>query len=243
MPHLEGNWPTRNLVIQPCQCFWLCAVFGFRRKSTGARLVRTVYFEIPRKHGKALDIDTPIPTPEGFTRMGDLHVGDSVFAPDGSVTTVVAETEVQIGRPCYEVEFSSGEKIVADAEHEWVTSPRHFGPRAGIKGNRDFEGPDRIYTTKEIAETLTYGGRGDFNHRVAVAKAIDLPPVHYTVAPYVLGVWLGDGNSGTAQITMKEEEIRSSLEAYGEAVTPSNQKYNKYMYIQCIKCCKHIYNM
>lgn len=54
MPHIEGVWETENLVLQPVQCFWLCAIFGFRRVANDTRLVRTVYLEIPRKHGKSL---------------------------------------------------------------------------------------------------------------------------------------------------------------------------------------------
>src|SRR5439155_2295970 len=32
-----------------------------------------------------------------------------------------AAFEVMFGRPCYEVVFSDGSRLVADAEHEWVT--------------------------------------------------------------------------------------------------------------------------
>jgi len=71
--------------------------------------------------GKALALDTPIPTPQGLRRMGDLRVGDHVFGVDGRPTRIVGATEVMEGRPCYEVVFSDGERIVADANHLWVT--------------------------------------------------------------------------------------------------------------------------
>jgi len=29
-------------------------------------------------------------------------------------------TQVQLGRPCYRVEFSDGESIVCDADHLWT---------------------------------------------------------------------------------------------------------------------------
>ena len=35
---------------------------------------------------------------------------------------MVAATEIMLGRPCYEVEFSDGTVIVADAEHQWPTA-------------------------------------------------------------------------------------------------------------------------
>ena len=54
--------------------------------------------------------------------MGDVAVGDELLGADGRPTRVVAATEVMLGRPCYEVEFSDGTVIVADAEHQWPTA-------------------------------------------------------------------------------------------------------------------------
>jgi hypothetical protein len=72
--------------------------------------------------GKALALDTPIPTPRGWTTMGEIQPGDQVFDENGEPCTVTAATKVMLGRPCYEVEFSDGTVIVADAEHLWRTS-------------------------------------------------------------------------------------------------------------------------
>jgi hypothetical protein len=71
--------------------------------------------------GKALALDTPIPTPGGWTTMGAVRIGQQVFDERGHACTVVAATPVMRGRPCYEVEFSDGTVIVADAEHLWQT--------------------------------------------------------------------------------------------------------------------------
>ncbi|HLX47560.1 MAG TPA: DNA translocase FtsK 4TM domain-containing protein [Streptosporangiaceae bacterium] len=72
--------------------------------------------------GKALALDTPIPTPHGWTTMGDIQVGDKVFDEHGRPCTVLAATPIMHDRPCYEVEFSDGTVIVADAQHLWRTS-------------------------------------------------------------------------------------------------------------------------
>ena len=74
--------------------------------------------------GKALALDTLLPTPTGWTTMGQVRVGDHLVGADGKPTQVVAATEVMHGRPCYEVEFDDGEVIVADAEHQWRTTTR-----------------------------------------------------------------------------------------------------------------------
>jgi replicative DNA helicase len=71
--------------------------------------------------GKALALNTALPTPAGWTTMGDVCVGDELLDVDGQPTRVVAATEIMLGRPCYEIEFSDGTVIVADAQHQWPT--------------------------------------------------------------------------------------------------------------------------
>lgn len=71
--------------------------------------------------GKALDVDTPIPTPKGFVRMGDLKIGDTVFDEQGKPTLVIGAYDEEMNRPCFKVSFSDGSFIIADAEHLWLT--------------------------------------------------------------------------------------------------------------------------
>lgn len=51
-----------------------------------------VAFVGPARTGKALDVGTPIPTPDGWTTMGALTVGDEIIAPSGNPTKVVFVT-------------------------------------------------------------------------------------------------------------------------------------------------------
>ena len=74
--------------------------------------------------GKAFALDAPLPTPSGWTTMGEVQAGDWLLGADGKPTRVVAATEVMEGRPCYEVEFDDGTVIVADAQHQWRTDTR-----------------------------------------------------------------------------------------------------------------------
>ncbi|WP_433501668.1 replicative DNA helicase [Sphaerimonospora sp. CA-214678] len=95
--------------------------------------------------GKALALDTPLPTPTGWTTMGEVQVGDRLLGADGAPTRVVAATDVMIGRPCYEVEFSDGTVIVADAQHQWRTIMRAARRRRSEKERtRPPASPDRV---------------------------------------------------------------------------------------------------
>jgi len=71
----------------------------------------------PRQASKALALDTPIPTPNGWTTMGELKDGDVVYGRDGKSCNVVMAHNIRYDRPCYEVEFDNGEVIVADEDH------------------------------------------------------------------------------------------------------------------------------
>ncbi|MFI6235055.1 replicative DNA helicase [Micromonospora sp. NPDC050784] len=86
--------------------------------------------------GKALALDTPLPTPGGWTTMGEVKAGDQLLAADGRPTTVTHAFDVMHDRPCYEVEFSDGTVIVADAEHLWKTTSRASRRQAPARQRR-----------------------------------------------------------------------------------------------------------
>jgi len=159
--------------------------------------------------GKALALDTPLPTPTGWTTMGDVQVGDQLLSASGVPTTVVAATDVMVDRPCYLVTFDDGTTIVADAQHQWATRTR------ADRRQRD-GGSTSIWTTEEIHGTVrcaTADRRA--NHSVETARPLCLPDADLLVDPYLLGVWLGDGHSASARFTSADPEIAMYLEARG----------------------------
>src|SRR5687767_8176537 len=74
---------------------------------------------VARLEGKALALDTPVPTPAVWRTMGELEPGDFVFDEHGVPTMVVGATDAMLDRPCREVLFSDGQRVVADADHQW----------------------------------------------------------------------------------------------------------------------------
>ncbi|MEI7716737.1 MAG: DnaB-like helicase N-terminal domain-containing protein, partial [Mycobacterium sp.] len=184
--------------------------------------------------GKALALGTPLPTPSGWTTMGELVVGDVLIGADGLPTRVVAATEVMLGRPCFEVEFSDGTVIVADVAHQWLTETRASRKSAQAaavgynryKNQRTFAA---VRTTAEIAGSLRCDTRDRrLNHSVVNARALDLPERDYLIAPYTLGAWLGDGTSACAQITVADPEIIMRIEADGFIAVPSRSAPCRY---------------
>ena len=74
---------------------------------------------VARIEGKALAIDTPVPTPDGWKTMAELQPGDWVFDLRGRPTPVLDASETMLDRPCRAVEFSDGTTLVADVDHLW----------------------------------------------------------------------------------------------------------------------------
>ncbi|WHS50394.1 replicative DNA helicase [Rothia sp. SD9660Na] len=152
--------------------------------------------------GKALALDTPIPTPTGWTTMGDIRVGDTVLGADGHPTTVTNATDVMTGRPCFKVIFDDGTEIIADAEHQWLTETRasrraRSSALAGSGGGRVRTSVGaQVRTTAEIRETVccaTADRRA--NHSIANTRPLQLPEADLLVTPYTLGIWLGDDST------------------------------------------------
>lgn len=190
--------------------------------------------------GKALALDTLVPTPKGWTTMGALAVGQEVFAPDGTVTRIIAATEPMLDRPCYRMRFSDGAEIVADAGHLWLTETllsREATARAAARGPLKPRGTAQahkrkhfpsVVTTAHIAETLQARGGHTLNHSVQASAPLQYPAQELAVDPYVLGAWLGDGTSRSSQITCHSDdaEILDNIRAAGIPVRKLSARYS-----------------
>ncbi|KRF20595.1 replicative DNA helicase [Nocardioides sp. Soil797] len=173
--------------------------------------------------GKALALDTPLPTPSGWTTMGEVQVGDELYDAQGRPTRVVAATDVLDDRPCYEVEFSDGSRIIADAEHQWLTETRAARKSAWAATNHYNRSRNQnihasVVTTREIADTVRLGAEQRANHAVLNAGALQGSDKALLIPPYVLGAWLGDGHSAGARLTSENDEIPMYIEATGIVV-------------------------
>jgi hypothetical protein len=182
---LTGDFYGKPFELLPWQREIIANVYG-TLTDDGRRQYKYAYLELPKKNGKALALDTPIPTPAGWTTMGEIREGDEVFDADGKPCRVSFATDVMRGRPCYDVVFSDGSVICADAEHNWLTNAWVDTPGGSNKAKtRDgavrYRGSiARVRTTEEIRRTLKAGATN--NHSVNVAGALMLPtsnlPIH-----------------------------------------------------------------
>ena len=149
-----------------------------------------------RQIGKALPLDTEIPTPTGWKTIADLEAGDVVFGADGLPTNIIATSEVFEGRKCYKFTFDTGETIVSDEEHLWTV---WYIPTQKYK----------TLTTKQMVEIQQRASdnRRDSYFAIQTAKPVQYAPIAVDLDPYTLGVWLGDGTSASGAITCTFEDL------------------------------------
>ena len=118
LKHTKGRWHGENFKLLPWQEDVIRTVFG-TVKENGYRQYNTAYVEISKKNGKQLFIDTPIPTPDSFTTMGNLRVGDWVLDENGEPCRVVAKSEIDDTEQPYKLTFKDGCEIICGERHLW----------------------------------------------------------------------------------------------------------------------------
>lgn len=166
-----------------------------------------------RLAGKALTLDTPLPTPGGWTTMGEVREGDTLFDENGQPCKVTFATEVQHGRECFRLTFSDHTTIDADRDHRWTV--------LDAKSNKAV-----TVTTGDMIGNLTYppgNNRGEKRFALPrigpiMCKEADLP-----IHPYVLGAWLGNGHTSGGYITYHRDDEEAYLSAFrrcGFVLTP-----------------------
>jgi transposase-like protein len=156
-----------------------------------------------RRGGKALALDTPIPTPDGWTTMGSLKMGDIVYDENGQPTRVTDAFPVMHGRPCYRVIFSDNSSIVADGEHLWTTLTARTRK---ARGRVTTEGKGRRWSKEDRDELLRLRQQGVSSSVIAAKFGRTRNAVYqafkqretYTLPP-------------TQSCTFTTEEIRKTL--------------------------------
>lgn len=196
--HTKGKWAGKPFLLLPWQEQIVRDLFGIV-KEDGKRQFLTAYIEIPKKNGKQLALDTPIPTPDGWKTMGTLAVGDCVFDERGKPCYVVAKSLVDDTEQAYELVFRDGGRIVAGERHLWDVEYIHGKTRA------------KRWTTGEIyRRTRQYRETFSDNRsiiRIPVNEPLHLPEANLPVDPYLYGYWLGNGCATKPEITVRDCDV------------------------------------
>lgn len=162
--------------------------------------------------GKAVCLDTPLPTPDGFRPMRDIKPGDVVFDENGRPCRVTFATEPMLDRACYDVVFDDGSVVRCDGEHLWTV--RDGGHKMRGKAT------NRVLTLQVkdmIPPHERARAKGRNRYAVANTRPVEMPERPLPLDPYIYGLWLGDGIRSDGQITLGrgDESIAEMVRARG----------------------------
>lgn len=180
--------------------------------------------------GKALEINTPVLTYNGFVPMKDIHVGDLVIGEDGKPYPVIGVFP-QGMREGYRVTFEDGSYVDCDGEHLWKFKTFADIRRDGTPGSHW-----HVETLNDMMKKYKFkvnGGTGTYNLAIPVAKAVekfgneeDLP-----IPPYLLGALIGDGCLKYNPITLTNTE-KDIVEKVGEELKEFGEFHHYQNYLQ-----------
>lgn len=142
---------------------------------------------MPPLAGKLLADSEPIPTPDGWRKVGDIDAGDLVFGRDGTPTRVLAVFPEDAPR-LFRVTFADGSSIRAGLEHRWLIRDRRKTPRAGIRRS-----PEEVVSTEQLLARGLHSTDGRRAISMPVCEAVQYPTADLPLDPWALGYWLGNG--------------------------------------------------
>jgi replicative DNA helicase len=155
--------------------------------------------------GKALALDTPIPTPEGWKTMGTLAVGDRVYDDQGQRCEVLYTSPVHRDHDCYRMRLEDGTEMVADGGHRWWATNRPAGASSEEAGS--------VVTTEEMFAAGVVDEAGRPVWHLPVASPLDGPDLDLPVEPYLLGWILGRESAPADCVSQPSDEAHFQAEA------------------------------
>lgn len=158
--------------------------------------IKKMIVQMPPQHGKEISDNQIVATTKGIKKHGDLIVGDYVFGRDGTPVKVLWVSEKT--RSEYVVYFSDGAKIECHGNHEWTVYNR-------------FRQKEETIETKHMASSTIYNGDGKrgsrYKYQVDSNVCVMFDSRNVDLDPYVLGAWLGDGDSSCGIIHIGNNDV------------------------------------
>lgn len=159
--------------------------------------------------GKAAPNYTKIPTPNGWTTVGEVKVGDYLFDRVGKPTKVLAIYPQKEKKQIYKVYFKSGRIAECCNEHLWS----YYNSKSRY--------PNKLFTStlQELIDNPLglQDSKGTYRFSIPICEPVQYSQKELSIDPYVLGLILGDGsfryqnNSKTFNYSSNDEELVQAI--------------------------------
>jgi len=132
----------------------------------------------------------------------DVLVGDKLMGPDSKPREVL---KLARGRePMVKIKPNKGEEFIVNINHILHLTPSHK--------NEAIKSPINIKFTDYLEQTSCF-----FERFKLTRTGVDYSKKELIIPPYILGLWLGDGNSNHPSITSMDEPIITEWRNYAES--------------------------
>lgn len=156
--------------------------FNVRQKNIIAANDKNILCLACAAAGKAIPTDTIIPTPNGAKKAGNIQIGDLLFDRNGNSTKVIG-VYPQGQKQVYRLTFGDGRTAKCCNEHLWSIH------KATWKDKNQF----KTMSVNELLKEKLINSSRSAQFYIPVAKAVQYSTKKYTIPPYVIGAFLGDG--------------------------------------------------
>lgn len=171
----------------------------------------------------------PTPTPNGYTRMGDLIVGDYVFSRTGKPTKVLGIYDEGI-QDVYKVTFNDGRTVLCGPEHLWLTNTND----------------DETYRVRSLEHMMKdyfitcdeYENTRAFKYHIPLNEKVMYPKRDVPIEPLGLGCFIGKEdltamiNSCISNASIPDEYLFNDIETRVSLLKGLIRSIpNKYQYI------------
>lgn len=184
--------------------------------------------------GKDVPLDMPVLTPNGWVKNGDLKVGDYVNTPFGNPAKILQVFD-HYNRQVYWLHTNDGRCVECSAEHLWaIRTPKQL---------------EKYRNKHKVGENLTVCQTSEIIERLGKGLKTYIPTPHaqefsektYLIAPYAMGVLIGDGcltdsawneNKNCIIISNNEDDIISRFYGLvgGTRIYKQQSNYNRVVY-------------
>ncbi len=132
-----------------------------------------------------LSLDSVVYTDTGTKTIGNVCVGDQIYTPKGTLTTVVGKSEVFYDQ-MYKLIFDDGRELKCDGTH---LHPLYVRSNTNTK----LQYVKKLFTTNELinGKPLSRGTLREYF--TAAVKPVNYTAKSFEIDPYLLGLLLGDG--------------------------------------------------
>lgn len=173
----------------------------------------------PTQLGKEFSENELIPTPEGFKKLKDLSVGDIIYSSSGQETEITFKTPLH-SRPFYKIVFDDGTSVECSDSHLWTVKDTKQSYNRKHDVFRTLETKDMFLQMKNnpFVHIRNYKGKRipSLRSQFAIPQCspVNYPERNLPIDPYLLGFWLGDGDSFCSYICGNKEKITNIINKY-----------------------------